>query len=72
MTYYKDLQKCFQWLDKIIIGLDEKGEINKSLLFIQTQNSFPVSIKALEKRLKLYETAGMIEIKGNLLKKPKV
>lgn len=72
MSYYKDLQKCFQWLDKIVVGISDEGEIDKSLLFIQAQNSFPVSIKALEKRIKLYENAGMLEIKGNLLKKPKV
>lgn len=68
MTYYKELNKCFNWLDKILTNLDHKG-IDKYNIIIQAQNIFCVSEKAIEKRIKLYEKAGIIKINNNLLKK---
>ena len=72
MSYYKDQQKCFQWLDKIIMSIDGENTLDLATIYIQAQNLFPVSVKSLDKRIQLYIEAGMVEQKGNLLKKPKL
>lgn len=69
MNYYNELNQMNKWLDKMILKLKTDAEVSKSNLLIQVTSYFSVSIKSVEKRLKLYETTGMISIKGDLLVK---